>query len=193
MNIKILKRKHKKISLVLWSGFFVFCGIVAHAQKISVQSIQNMSFGAFYQGAGGGTVAVFPDGSRSVTGDVVPFSVGKPHCQATFEVSAPKGTIISMMYGPDVVLYGSNGGSMLLKIDKSDPGSPFNMNGQSGNSNGNGNNNNGNNNNGNHNGNGKGNWNQVQVNVGGTLTVGSPSNNKPGAYSGSFSIIFITE
>ena len=75
---------------------------------ITVYLVQNMSFGAFSNGASGGTV-----------------NMGVQYFQAIFDVDSPIGSIISILNGSDAVLTGSNGGSMTMHIGGSDPPSPF--------------------------------------------------------------------
>jgi hypothetical protein len=125
---------------------------------------QELAFGAFYQGASGGTVTVSPAGARSASGSVVLLFAGFPFSPARFSIRGNPGTLITVMAGPDVILPGSNGGSLTLHIGPTSPPSPFVL--------------------------------TVpfpvptEFLVGGTLTVGSPASNPPGAYSGTFTIIF---
>jgi Domain of unknown function (DUF4402) len=128
---------------------------------------QALSFGAFSQGAVGGTVTITSVGSRSSTGDVVLLNLGYSFSTALYQIVANRGTVISLLNGPDVSLPGSNGGSMTLHIGNSSPASPFvttvvpPI--------------------------------PTLLNVGGVLTVGSPLSNPPGSYNGSFNITFIQE
>ena len=135
--------------------------------RISVYNIQNLNFGAIYQGSGGGTVAVSPSGIRSVTGGVVAINQGGAVFPAVFEVEAPAGTIVTIQNGPDATLAGSNGGTMTLRLGASVPVSPVTTvitpPGR------------------------------TQISIGGTLTVGNPVTSKPGNYSGTFSIIFFQQ
>jgi len=152
-------------------GAFCAClclsSLPSFSQISSVTSVQNLSFGAFSQGSLGGTVSISANGSRSVTGSIVPLNLGVSYFQAIFEIEAPEGTVVSIMNGGNVTLTGSNGGSMMLQIGNSDPASPFAITipppGK------------------------------TRVNFGGTLTIGSPAQNPPGSYSGTFSITFNNE
>lgn len=133
---------------------------------LAISTVQDMKFGAFYLGNTGGTIKIATNGTRSVTGSVVLLSMGIMYCQAIFDVQAPEGTIVSIWNGPDAPLTGSNGGSVSLHIDASNPVSPFNSTvAPPG---------------------------RTSVNIGGTITVpaGSPT---PGTYSGSFYITFNNE
>lgn len=134
---------------------------------VYVNPAQGLSFGAFYQGNAGGSVIVYPDGSRSVTGDVLQATLGFTFSPALFEVDANPGTLISILNGPDVMLTGSNGGSMTLHIGSASPGSPFVTTAVP--------------------------PARTVVSIGGTLTVGSPLANPAGSYSGTFSVTFIQE
>lgn len=134
---------------------------------VYVNPAQGLIFGAFFQGIAGGTVIIYPDGSRSVTGDIVQANLGIPYSPAIFEIEAQPGTLISILNGPDVTLNGSNGGALILHLGTSSTGSPFVTTVAS--------------------------PGRTQVRIGGTLTVGSPLANPPGAYSGSFAVTFIQE
>lgn len=134
---------------------------------IYVNPAQGLIFGAFFQGATGGTVILYPDGSRSVTGSIVQANLGYPFSPAIFEVDANPGTLISILNGPDVTLTGSNGGSVTLHIGAASTGSPFVAAAIP--------------------------PARTQVRIGGTLTVGSPPANPTGTYSGTFSVTFIQE
>jgi hypothetical protein len=134
---------------------------------MSVTTVQNMKFGAFFQGAGGGTISISPSGSRSTTGSVTPINGGVTYYQASYEIEAPAGTIISIVNGSNATLTGSNGGSMTLQLDASTPVSPFTTVVQP--------------------------PLKTTVNLGGTLTVGSPAASPPGSYSGTFYVTFNQE
>ena len=150
----------------------VFLCFQAQAQEnppkpIKVTTFQNLSFGAFFQGVAGGSVIIYPNGSRSVTGDVIQASLGFSYYPAIFEVEANPGSLIIIQKGPDVLLPGSNGGSMTLHLGDTDPTSPFiNTLRPPG---------------------------KTQVRVGATLLVGSPLANPVGSYSGSFLVTFIQQ
>jgi hypothetical protein len=128
---------------------------------------QGLIFGTVFRGNTGGTVIVYPDGSRSVTGDIVQSNIGVPFSPAIFEVEAIPGTVVTIMNGPDIILTGSNGGSVSLHLEGSSTGSPFitlavpPM--------------------------------RTTVRIGGTLTIGGPLASPSGAYSGIFSVTFIQQ
>lgn len=128
---------------------------------------QGMNFGAFYLGNNGGTVILYPDGSRSTTGDIVQASLGYSFSPAIFEVEAEPGTVITIMNGPDIQLTGSNGGQLNLHLESSSPPSPYVTTAFP--------------------------PSRTQFFIGGTLTVGSPPANPAGSYSGTFSITFIQQ
>lgn len=151
----------------------IFCQGL-HAQQppprpisVYVNPAQGLIFGAFFQGISGGTVIIYPDGSRSVTGDIVQANLGYPFSPAIFEVDANVGTLITILNGPDVTLTGSNGGSMKLHLGASSTGSPFisTVTPPA----------------------------RTQVRIGGTLTVGSPLANPSGVYNGYFSVTFVQQ
>jgi hypothetical protein len=128
---------------------------------------QGLYFGAFFTGASGGTVIIYPDNTRSVTGTVIQASLGYSFSAAIFEVEAIAGTRVGIVNGPDVTLTGSNGGSMTLHLGSSLPTSPFVCNVAP--------------------------PSRTQVSIGGTLTVGNILSNPVGSYSGTFSVTFVQE
>ena len=135
--------------------------------SITVNPAQGLIFGAFYQGVSGGTVIIYSNGARSVTGDIIQANLGYSFSPAIFEVEALPGTLISILNGPDIILNGSNGGSITLRIGVSSRGTSFVANTIAPLT--------------------------TQVTIGGTLTVGNSLANPPGNYSGAFSITFIQE
>lgn len=135
--------------------------------SIYANPLQGLMFGAFFQGISGGTVIIYPNGSRTVTGDVIQANLGFAFSPAIFEVVANSGTLISILNGSDVLLTGSTGGSMTLHIGTASTGTPFitTVTPPA----------------------------RTQVRIGGMLTVGSPLANPAGIYNGTFSITFIQE
>lgn len=170
----------KTINCVIFGLIFTLSSISAKAQEnppipvqVKVRTAQFLNFGAFTTGNNGGTVTVNADGIRSWTNDVVLLNMGQQASQAIFDVTANPGTIITISSPPDIVLNGP-GGTMLLNIDSYSTS--------------------------------KGNiigqtfittadplFDTNPVFVGGTLTVGSPTANPPGKYSGSFTLTFIQQ
>jgi len=128
---------------------------------------QTLRFGAFYHGASGGTVIVDPASARTSTGDVVLLGMGFPFSAALFEVRAHRGTVVGILFGPAVSLTGTPSGSMTLRIDSSNPTSPFvstvNFNVP------------------------------IPLYIGGTLTVGNSAANPPGSYTGTFFVTIVRE
>jgi hypothetical protein len=134
---------------------------------IYLNPAQGLNFGSFSHGPSGGTVIISSNGTRTVTGDIVQLSSGLPFSPAIFEVEANPGTVVQIMNGPDVLLSGSNGGSMSLQLGGSSTGSPFITSAAPPALN--------------------------EVRIGGTLVVGSGLANPGGFYSGSFMVTFIQE
>ena len=150
------------------------CSLAVNAQPppprpiaVYANPAQGMIFGAFFQGVSGGTVILYPDGTRLATGSLVLANLGYPYSPALFEIDANLGTVISIMNGPDVTLTGSNGGSISLHIGAASTGSHFTTSVAS--------------------------PSRTQVWIGGTLTVGNPLANPSGNYSGTFSVTFIQQ
>ncbi len=150
----------------------VICGYTADAQQkppapitVYFNPAEGLRFGAFFQSPSGGTITINPNGTRVTTGGVIEADLGYVFAPANFTITSEPGTLISIVNGPDVVLTGSNGGSMTLHIGSSSPSSPFittvspPL--------------------------------QTSVKVGGTLTVGTPVANPSGYYTGSFLVTFM--
>ena len=131
---------------------------------VTVNLVQNLHFGTFYHGVAGGTVIIYPDGSRDKTGDVV-LLIGS-FSPALFDVVANQGTLVSILDSPDATLSCLCGGTLTLRVRQADsyptiitsipPAS-------------------------------------TQVKVGGTLIVGNSLANPPGDYSGTFVVTFVQE
>jgi hypothetical protein len=147
--------------------FMLFGMLPSMGQNLSVYTVQHISFGAFYQGATGGTVKVSAKGDRTVSGDVIPIQMGFAYFPAIFEIEAPPGTIVSVMNGGDAVLQGSNGGSMLLRIGETLPRTPLSTTVSA--------------------------PARTVIAIGGTLEVGGNATTKPGVYSGTIAIVFNQE
>lgn len=159
---------------ILPYALFLLYGLTVQAQpppprpiNVFINPAQGLIFGAFFQGVTGGTVILFPDGSRSATGDLVLANLGVPFSPAIYEIDANAGTLISILNGPDVMLTGSNGGSIRLHIGNSSPASPFITTAIP--------------------------PGRTQVRIGGTLIVGSPLANPSGSYNGTYSVTFIQQ
>lgn len=161
-------------SVVLWIALFIATIITVNGQELpprpltaTVSLSQNLSFGAFYHGNAGGSVIIYNDGSRSSSGDIVLLTMGYAFSTGLYDVVANPGTLISILAGPDAILSGSNGGSMILQIGESNPPSPFILTSTPPMS--------------------------TQIRIGGTLIVGNPLSNPPGNYGGTFDVTFVQE
>jgi len=137
--------------------------------SVTVNLSQNLSFGAFYQGNAGGSVIIFPDGSRSATGDIVLLAMGYSFSTGLYDVVANPGTLVSILDSPDAILTGDNGGTLTLRIKKEDsfPSIPIVISTVPPYA--------------------------TQVRIGGTLIVGDPLSNPSGNYSGTFNVTFVQE
>lgn len=137
-------------------------------RPVSVSFIRNLSFGAFSQALGAGSVIVSAYGSRTSTGDVLLLNMGYLYYPAIFQLEGNPGAVVHLMAGPDAILTGSQGGTMTMVLGDSEPLSPFILSSSAQNG-------------------------ALQIFIGGTLVVGSPLSNPPGDYSGSFIVMFIQE
>ncbi len=159
---------------VSWSFFFILTTTMVYGQEqpprpitVTVSLSQNLNFGAFYHGNVGGSVIIYNDGSRSSTGDIVLLTMGYSFSTGLYDVVANPGTLISILNGPDAILTGSNGGSMILQIGDSNLSNPFIITTIPPAA--------------------------TQLRIGGTLIVGNPIVNPPGNYGGTFDITFVQE
>ena len=135
---------------------------------IYVSTSQHLNFGDIILGPTGGTVTIYPDGTRTSTGDIVLGNFGSSYSPALIEVEANIGTLITIFYDtPDVTLTNGTGGSMAMHVGTSYPTSPFVTT--------------------------RDYLTRTLVYIGGTLTVGTSSANPEGAYSGTFYVTFIQE
>ena len=167
----ILRHKLTNQTFVLFLTFF---SLTLSAQEkpprpltIFVNPAQGLNFGAFVQGNSGGSVIIYPNGSRSVTGTVIQANLGFSFSPAIFEIDAEPGTLVTISNGPDVNLTGSNGGSMVLHVGAASINSPFIISSTP--------------------------PSRTLLTIGGTLTVGNPIANPPGLYNGTFSVTFIQQ
>ncbi|MCB2220633.1 MAG: DUF4402 domain-containing protein [Bacteroidetes bacterium] len=153
--------------------FFMITSMVYGQEKpprpisVTVNLSQNLSFGAFYHGDIGGSVIIYSDGSRSSTGDIVLLTMGYSFSTGLYDIVANPGTLISVLNGPDAILTGSNGGSMILQLGDTYPSSPFVVTTPPPAS--------------------------TQLSIGGTLIVGNSLMNPPGNYGGTFDVTLVQE
>lgn len=168
------QNKHSSMKWYLMTAMALFLFTVSakiNAQELpprppTITLVNDLSFGAFYIGASGGTVIISAAGNRTSTGDIVLIVLGYPFSAAHFNVYSNPGTIISILNGPDASLTWG-GYSMNLHIGSSDPVSPFvNSNPYTI---------------------------PTLLSIGATLTVGNPAANPPGSYSGTFEITLVFE
>jgi hypothetical protein len=153
--------------LLLFPFHSVSCQEKPPRPILVVVTAQGLSFGAFSQGAVGGSLTVSASGVRSSSGDVILLGMGYTYTPALFEVTGNRGTVVQILNGSDIILTGSNGGTMTLHLEGSDPVSPFIINTVP--------------------------PAFTMVTIGGTLFVGNPVANPPGNYGGTFTITFIQE
>jgi len=136
-------------------------------RPLQVSVFQNLSFGAVIQGASGGIVIIDPQGSRSISGSIIPYNSGYSYFPAIFDVEAIPGTLVTIVNGPDIKLNGNNGGTLDLHIGTSIPTSPFVA--------------------------AKIPPFRTQVRIGGTLTVSNSIDNPSGNYIGFFEVTFVQQ
>jgi len=163
--------KHRNITLSSFiTIMLVFALTVAIAQpelpqrSNTVRATQPIQFGSFcITGAGGGTVSVGYDGSRSATGNIALLNIPPYATPAIFDIKLAHSSNVSILYDPPYLTLNANSGSMALVIgptDKGSDGASFSISANI----------------------------VSQLRVGGTLTVTGSS--PPGFYSGNFAIRF---
>ncbi|WP_165499025.1 DUF4402 domain-containing protein [Gramella sp. KN1008] len=131
--------------------------------EVEVNTAQFLDFGAFTVGENGGTVSVDHTGTRTWTDDITLLNSGSTVSPALFDVYANPGTIITITHPPSFEL--TRGGQKIsLEINSYSTGNTFISTQNSDIPN--------------------------PVYIGGTLTLGSPSANTPGRYSGTIMITF---
>ena len=135
--------------------------------QFKVEVKQPFQFGTYAQGSTGGDIIIGPDGSRSVTGTIIPLNFGSVYAPLILEIEAPKGSIISIFSSGNNTLTGSNGGKMLLQLGNTEPASPFYITKEA--------------------------PEKTYLTVGGILSVGNAANSPAGNYSGNLYISFIVE
>lgn len=155
--------------------FFILSWSQVQAQQkpprpIGVYLIQNLSFGALAIGTSTSTVTIDPYGLRTYTGNLFLFSSSFwPYNQAIFEIEGNPGTVVHFLpQSGDITLYGSPSGTLKVNLGAYIPIDPIILNTSP--------------------------PARTQVKIGGTLTVsGNPSNNPPGIYTGTYTVMIIQE
>jgi Domain of unknown function (DUF4402) len=171
-NILPIIGNKKAVAISVFSLLLSLLSMRVTAQEepprpLQVTVFQNLSFGGVIQGNTGGEIIISPEGSRTVTGDLIPINMGFSYYPAIFEVEAMPGTLISIVNGPDVSLAGNHGGAVTLHLSNSIPNSPF-VNALTPPF-------------------------RTQVRIGGTLYVGNSLANPAGDYFGYFSVTFVQQ
>ncbi len=134
---------------------------------VSANMAQFLNFGAFYQGTSGGSVIVYSDGTRSKTGDIVLLGMGYNFSPGLYDLVGNPGTLVSIL-DSTAELTGDNGGTLTLQISSvTNPQYSIIITTSPPSA--------------------------TQVSIGATLIVGTPLNNPPGNYSGSFDVTFVQE
>jgi hypothetical protein len=160
------------VRIFCFLGLLIFMTDRVKAQEmpprpVSVSLIRNLNFGAFTQGTSGGSVILYPSGSRTSMGDIILINFGYLYYPAIFELEGNPGTIVHLMAGSPAVLTGDHGGAMNMVPGDSEPVTPLILPLTS--------------------------HGVLQVFIGGILTVGNPLANPMGHYSGTFNVMFIQE
>ncbi|MBC9929175.1 DUF4402 domain-containing protein [Chitinophaga qingshengii] len=129
--------------------------------QVTPTIIQQLNFGTFSTGQGGGSITVNADGMTTTTGDVIQIGRGGMATPAVIELQAPVGSRIAILE-TNSLLKGSNGNTMSLRIKGSDPVMPFITKTP-----------------------------RTNIHIGGTLTVNKSGQTASGKYNGQVFITFL--
>jgi hypothetical protein len=148
------------LRLLLFILFILMFKMVL-SQPIEITNTQDINFGIFCQTDDiGGTVTVSNTGTRSATGNVT--LIGQTFSYAAFTITTDSTDQFFLQIDkPAISLSGSNGGSMSLQIGTSNPEYPSLVIGS-----------------------------PAIVYIGGTLTLGTRSENPSGTYSRNYLLYF---
>ncbi len=135
--------------------------------SLKVSVMQEISFGAFAQGNSGGSITISAEGTRWASGTVVPLNFGAAYLPLILEIEGPRGSIVSMLTNETILLTGSNGGTMKLKLSASNPAMPFIITDDA--------------------------PSKSIIKIGAELIAGNANVSPPGNYSGSLNISFVVE
>ncbi|MFC4871135.1 DUF4402 domain-containing protein [Negadavirga shengliensis] len=103
---------------------FCFCSFRLSGQ-IQVYNEQPLSFGSFIVKDAGGTVHVSYSAERTATGDIILINQSENFSPLVYGIEAPIGTLIHIQNGPDMKMYGDNGGELTVSLGASDKGTSF--------------------------------------------------------------------
>jgi len=139
----------------------VSMGKIVLSQSVVITNTRDLNFGIFCQTDDNeGAVTVSNTGSRSATGNIT--LIGETFSYAVFTITTHSAHQFSLQIDkPAINITGSNGGAMLLQIGTANPEFPSVVRGQ-----------------------------PATVYMGGTLSIGSRSENPAGSYSGNCLLYF---
>ena len=146
----------------------------------TVSATQTLHFGDLTTGSSGGTVTMDYSGTRSCTGDITLLSMGSTYQEAIFEFKLCPGRTVAINYSSgNITMEGGNGGTITLKLGEevyihTEAGATEIENGGTFTSN-------------------SGCDDIHLIHLGGTITVGSTSDNPPGLYTGTFELTFVQQ
>jgi hypothetical protein len=112
----ILVKKNTIHSFLYGSALYILLcfftcnkGCAQQLTELQVYVIQGLSFGTFSAGSQGGTVAISPDGNRTVSGTIIPLAGSTGSC-AILEIEAPPNRLIHIEFPKSVQFKGSKKG-----------------------------------------------------------------------------------
>lgn len=156
--------KIKQYILAVSAIFLLLLSSLRITAQIKSTTIQQLNFGSFCANYAGGTICISPAGARTLTGDIITLNeISTLYAPAIIEVEAPIGSRI-VIVDANTQLIGSNGKTVMLRINGSEPASPFITRTA-----------------------------KTSVSIGGILTVGNPTATPSGKYSGTFFLTFVVE
>jgi len=84
-------------------------------QQLSIYMLSPVKFGTFYPGKTGGSIFIDENGIRTANGSVV--LLGGESAASVFEISCPSYTVIHLTYESQIIMSGSNGGTLIFEPD----------------------------------------------------------------------------
>ncbi|WP_170137745.1 DUF4402 domain-containing protein [Chitinophaga dinghuensis] len=116
--------KNKLAILSVINSMLLMSHCLPAKAQVSLTTMQSLSFGTFCIGPAGGTISISPADHFIVTGDIIPIGKGIIGSPIIIEMEAPIGTKVTLLETKSL-LRGNNGNTMTLRLNGTDPATPF--------------------------------------------------------------------